>query len=204
VICIINYGVGNLTAIHNMLRRIGVASVVSSDPKAILEATKLILPGVGAFDAGINSLRERGLPDVLNTAVMERRTPLLGICLGMQLLGAGSDEGIEQGLGWIPMHFKKLESDGKTGLKSLHMGWNVVKATRAESLLGGYEAPPRFYFVHRYYAVCKDPRDILGTTEYGLSFPVVVGRDNVLGVQFHPEKSHKFGMQLLQNFAQAV
>jgi len=203
MIHIVDFGVGNLAAIRNMLGRMGFDSTISRDPAEIGRATKLILPGIGAFDEGMRNLRARGLVDLLGEMVMTRRVPLLGICLGMQLLGRGSDEGSEPGLGWIPMYFKRFEPDDERRLKSLHMGWNNVYHASNCALLSGYDRPPRFYFVHRYYAVCDEPSNVWGTTDYGAKFASVVGRGTIGGVQFHPEKSHKFGMQLLRNFAEA-
>lgn len=203
MICIIDYGVGNYAAIGNMLRRIGVESCISRDPTVISAAKKLVLPGVGAFDEGMRNLRNSGLIELLNELVVIRHVPILGICLGMQLLGLSSEEGNESGLEWIPMRFKRFEptKEGRR-VKSLHMGWNIVTPLRRSQLFGGFEHPPRFYFVHRYFAVCEEPTDILGMSTYGVEFASAVARENIFGVQFHPEKSHRFGMRLLQNFAE--
>lgn len=202
MIYIVDYGVGNLAAIRNMLGRMGFESEISGDPAEIAAATKIILPGIGAFDEGMRNLKTRGLVKLLCDTAATRRVPLLGICLGMQLLGRGSDEGVEPGLGLIDMHFKRFEPNDERGLKSLHMGWNHVINTAGCTLLAAYEKTPRFYFVHRYYAVCRESEDIWGTTEYGFPFASVVGRGLICGVQFHPEKSHNFGMRLLRNFAE--
>ncbi len=202
MITIVDYGVGNLASIQNMMRRLMIECEISSDPAVVMRSNKLILPGVGAFDSGMSFLGERGLIEPIRLAVRDRKVPLLGICLGMQLLGHGSDEGSMGGLGLIPMRCRRIVGDRNTGIKTIHMGWNEVKVARDSALLRGYERPPRFYFVHGYRAECDDQGDVLGTTEYGDTFASVVGRDNVMGVQFHPEKSHKFGYRLFKNFSE--
>lgn len=203
MITIVDYGLGNLNSIKNMLRRLGVASEISGDPEKILNAEKLILPGVGAFDHGMNNLRSRGLEAPLNKKVMEERVPVLGICLGMQLLCEGSEEGKEPGLGWVPGKAIRFRFDGlNASLKIPHMGWNGVSVTGASKLVNGFLPDMRYYFVHSYHVVCSDPKDVLMTVDYGGSVVAAVHRGNVLGTQFHPEKSHKFGMMLLKNFAE--
>lgn len=203
MIGVIDYGLGNPAAIHNMLRRIGVDSVVSGDRAQLSDTNKLILPGVGAFDEGMRSLGARDLAGFLSEQINEKAKPVLGICLGMQLLGEGSEEGDLPGLGFLPMTFQKFDLQLNSRMKKLHMGWNEVESVRTNPLLTGFDRVPSFYFVHRFFAVCTEQADVLGVSTYGERFPSVVGRRNVLGVQFHPEKSHKFGMQLLRNFAEA-
>ncbi|HRK02778.1 MAG TPA: imidazole glycerol phosphate synthase subunit HisH, partial [Oligoflexia bacterium] len=204
---IIDYGVGNLGSIQNMLQRVGVRSLVSSNSEEIHGAQRLIFPGVGAFDHGIKNLRARGLEPVLKEAVLSKRIPILGICVGMQLLANGSDEGAEAGLGWIPgrvVKFSKVDPN----MKIPHMGWNRVEPKSDLCLFRGLDSPefedPRFYFVHSYYFRCERPNDILGTTEYYVPFVSAIRHENIWGVQFHPEKSHKFGMKLFRNFIEVT
>lgn len=204
MIGVIDYGLGNPAAIHNMLRRIGVDSVVSSNRAELAGADRLILPGVGAFDEGMRNLGVRDLTGFLTEQVREKAKPLLGICLGMQLIGEGSEEGNLPGLGFVSVKFQEFAPPPDSGLKTLHMGWNEVASAQDNLLLSGFDRVPSFYFVHRFFAVCAEQNDVLGVSSYGVKFPSVIGRRNVLGVQFHPEKSHKFGMQLLRNFAEAA
>jgi imidazole glycerol-phosphate synthase subunit HisH len=202
MLVIVDYGVGNLGSMGNMLRKIGCPAIISADPADVLAADRLILPGVGAFDQGIESLRSRGLADALTKQVMERGTPLLGVCLGMQLLGRGSEEGSLAGLGFIgvkTVRFSNRVDDAP--LRVPHMGWNVVRPQKDDLLFHGLETQNRFYFVHSYHVDCPDPDLVLGLTPYGGEFVSVLRQGNVWGVQFHPEKSHRFGMQLLKNFA---
>jgi glutamine amidotransferase len=203
MICVIDYGLGNPAAIHNMLRRIGIESMVSGSRGELAGADKLILPGVGAFDEGVRNLRSHDLIGFLDEQTRDKKKPILGICLGMQLLGEGSEEGDFPGLGFVPMKFQRFQAPADSRMKTLHMGWNEVRQVNDNPLLRDFERTPSFYFVHGFFAVCSDDRDILGTSSYGIEFPSVVGRDNVKGVQFHPEKSHRFGMRLLRNFAEA-
>ncbi len=198
MITIVDYGMGNLSSIANMLKRIGVPSATTADPAALAAATKLILPGVGAFDTGMRNLRERGLVDVLERRVRKDGVPLLGICLGMQLLARSSEEGSLPGLGWIDADVVRFRGEG---LKVPHMGWNTVRPVGPGGLFEGLGDPPRFYFVHAYRLRLDRPEDLLGETDHGGPFPAAVGTGNLLGVQFHPEKSHRFGMGLLRNFA---
>ena len=198
---VVNSGIGNLGAIPNMLRRIGVDAVVTDDPATIEGADKLILPGVGSFDAAARRLDELDLVPILNRKVLEQRTPVLGLCLGMQLLGEGSQEGELPGLGWIGGRVVRFRFDGSDpGLRVPHMGWNFVRPAAPTRLLDGLGDHPRFYFAHSYHFVCADATDAVGVTEYGVEFPSVIARGNVYGAQFHPEKSHRFGLRFLENF----
>ena len=202
-VVIVDYGVGNVGSIVNMLRRVGANAVLGSDPDSILRAPKLILPGVGAFDAGIQTLQGRGLVPALNEAVLTRKTPTLGLCLGMQLMGEGSEEGSLPGLGWIPFRCARFQSsESGQPLRVPHMGWASITPRRPHALTAGLPPDHRFYFVHSYHAVCEDDSNVLAVARYGIEFPCAVGRDNILGVQFHPEKSHRFGMALLASFVQ--
>lgn len=205
MIAIIDYGLGNLGSIANMLRVTGARSVITKDHKTIQEADKIILPGVGAFDAGMEKLEQRNLIDILKEEA-ENGKPILGICLGMQLLGDSSEEGISKGLGLIPFHSERFDMEKMKApegiiLRVPHMGWDIVGFCQSSPLLDGIDGQQRYYFVHSYHAVCEYSENVLMTCEYGYSFPAAVMKRNVYGVQFHPEKSHDFGMRLLDNFA---
>jgi imidazole glycerol-phosphate synthase subunit HisH len=202
MITIIDYQVGNLVSIQNMLARIGYSDVrISSDKADIETAEKLILPGVGHFDYGMTKLRGADFFDALNQRVLESKIPVLGICLGAQLLLDSSEEGSIAGLGWIPGKSKKFdESLMPKGLKIPHMGWGEITVLKKSPLLEGLPQDARFYFVHSYHMECTDPSMHLLASEHGYPFIAGVERDNIAGVQFHPEKSHKYGMALLKNF----
>ena len=203
MILIIDYGIGNPGSIRNMLKKIGVEAVISSNIPDIEKADKLILPGVGAFDNGMKNLRERGLIPALNDKVINQKIPILGICLGMQLLTNKSEEGKLEGLGLIDAETVKFRFNAANdNLRIPHMGWNQIKSIKKSPLVNGVEENSRFYFVHSYHVVCRNNEDILAIANYGYDFVAAVNRDNIFGVQFHPEKSHKFGMQILKNFAE--
>jgi glutamine amidotransferase len=200
VIVIVDYGLGNLRSISNMLDRAGIQSVVSSEPGIIRAASKLIFPGVGHFRFGMQSLHERGLVEVLNERVLEARIPVLGICLGAQLLGRGSEEGDCLGLNWVPMDTVRFDrAQMQHGERVPHMGWAATSYTES-ALFQGMRETPRFYYVHSYHFRCDDPRMVLCTAQHGYRFASGVAFGNILGVQFHPEKSHVYGQQLLKNF----
>jgi len=201
MITIINYGMGNLGSVQNMFRRIGVPSEISGDPAVIAQSTKLLLPGVGAFDAAMQKIADSGLREVLDKKVLEEKVPTLGICLGMQLLTNSSEEGVLPGLGWIPARTLKFRFSPDSSLKIPHMGWNYVFTKKESPLTHDLPPAPRFYFVHSYYVQCDTEQDVLTTTTYGSDFHSIVQKGNVFGAQFHPEKSHKYGMKLLANFA---
>jgi glutamine amidotransferase len=202
MIVIIDYGMGNVGSIQNMLAWIGIESTVSSEPAVIEAADRFILPGVGAFDTGMRNLAERGLVDLLGRVVIGQGRPLLGICLGMQLLGNGSEEGSLPGLGWLDAVSRRFCFEPPRALlKVPHMGWNTIQPLKPGPLFEGL-VDPRFYFVHSYHLVCSDQAEVLANAEYGFPFAAAVGRGRVYGVQFHPEKSHRFGMALLRNFAE--
>ncbi len=203
MIDIIDYDMGNLASIKNMLHKIGCNDVIISREKEdILGADKLILPGVGAFEQGVKNLKRFDLFDAIKEAVERRRTPILGICLGMQLLGRKSEEGNPiDGLSLIP--FDTIRFRLNPEYKIPHMGWNDVKIAKCNALVQGLdEGIQRFYFVHSYHAKCDDESDILMTCNYGYDFAAAVSRGNVYGVQFHPEKSHMYGMNLLKNYVE--
>ena len=203
MIVIVDYRMGNLGSIANILRKIGAEGIVSRDANVIGKATKLILPGVGAFDEGMRNIAALGLLDVLGRRVLRDQVPTLGICLGMQLMARGSEEGNATGLGWLAGDVKRFRfAPARAALKVPHMGWNTVKAEKQSLLLARYSEPPRFYFVHSYFVVCDDTGDVLATASYGGNFTAAFQRGNLMGVQFHPEKSHKFGMTLFRNFVE--
>lgn len=198
---IIDYGMGNLASIKNMLKKIGARADITSNSGEIENAEKLILPGVGAFDNGMKNIKEKGLFEILNHKAMIDKIPVLGICLGMQLLTDKSEEGNLPGLGWIKgetvkFKFQKLHN----GLKIPHMGWNEVWTNRKSELNHNIGDDPRFYFVHSYHVVCPDEDNVVLKTFYGYDFASAIQKENIYGVQFHPEKSHKYGMRLLSNF----
>jgi glutamine amidotransferase len=191
---------GNLGSIVNMFKKIGVEAKVTGDIKEIEQADKILLPGVGAFDAAMSRIKANGLTEVLNYKATEQKVPVLGICLGMQLLTDSSEEGMLPGLGWIPAKTIKFNFTKESGLKVPHMGWNMVKENRPSQLTKDFEEESRFYFVHSYYVKCENDENSVLKTNYGLEFDSAIQKDNIYGAQFHPEKSHKFGMKLLKNF----
>ncbi len=202
MITIIDYGIGNLGSILNMLKKIRVKAEITSEISDIEKAEKLILPGVGSFDTGMQNLKERKFIPVLEEKVIGQKTPILGICLGMQLFSLKSQEGELPGLGWINAEVVKFDfSITQEKFNVPHMGWNTVDFNSAE-VGWDIDVNSRYYFVHSYYIRCNDDSDILGTTVYGHEFVSSFKKKNIMGVQFHPEKSHKFGMQLLKNFAE--
>jgi imidazole glycerol-phosphate synthase subunit HisH len=197
---IIDYGVGNLGSIRNMLRKVGEEALITSELEAIARADRLVLGGVGAFDAGMANLAARDLVHVLSQRVLERRVPILGICLGMQLFGTGSEEGSRAGLGWVQARSVKFRGTPDGPHRVPHMGWNTCLPRRSSPLLDGLEADSRFYFVHSYHLECAEGADVAAVTRYGYEFPSVIVHGNIAGTQFHPEKSHRFGARLLENF----
>ena len=199
-ILIIDYGMGNIGSLRNMFRRIGATTEVASDPSAVAGARKLLLPGVGAFDAAMARINELGLAEIVRRRALDDRVPTLGVCLGMQLLGDASEEGRLPGLGLIPAQTRRFPSGH--GLKVPHMGWNVVERASPSPLTATFDGETRFYFVHSYYVEAANPRDSILKAEYGVRFDAAVQRDNVYGAQFHPEKSHRFGMAVLKAFAE--
>ncbi len=203
MITIVDYGLGNLGSIKNMLKKIGADSEITSDVNVISQATKLILPGVGAFDNGMKNLKELGLFEILNKKVLEDKTPVLGICLGMQLITNGSEEGIEPGFGWIDANTLKFKVNTNERKFSIpHMGWEYVQQQKESKLLEGMFEEPKYYFVHSYYITCNQPEDELLKTHYSHDYVSGFEKGNILGVQFHPEKSHKYGMKMLKNFVE--
>jgi glutamine amidotransferase len=202
MITIVDFGMGNLGSIKNMLARINHKSEITSDLDVIRNADKLILPGVGAFDMAMTNLKNQGLIPVLNKLVLEDKIPILGICLGMQLLSSGSEEGVLEGLNWIGADTIRFQFDNDLNLRIPHMGWNTIRIEQESCLFEDMYEEPRFYFVHSYHVKCRSTDNILTSTDYGINFISSVVRDNIYGVQFHPEKSHKFGMKVLGNYAE--
>ena len=201
MITIINYGMGNLGSVQNMLKRISVKSIITSDINEIEKAEKILLPGVGAFDAAISKIDELNLRPVLTYMAKEKKVPFLGICLGMQLLTESSEEGVLKGLNFVPAKTIKFKFPENSDLKIPHMGWNLVTKKTESVLTKNFTNEFRFYFVHSYHVKCDNPINSILTTNYGYEFDSVIQNENVFGAQFHPEKSHKYGMQLLSNFA---
>ncbi|MES2628598.1 MAG: imidazole glycerol phosphate synthase subunit HisH [Bacteroidota bacterium] len=201
MIAIINYGLGNLTSILNMFRRIGADAVITSDPAEIAAADKLLLPGVGHFKTGMETLRSSGLVDVLEKEVFEKKKPILGICLGAQLMTKHSEEGDVAGLGWVDARTRKFDASRLSELKIPHMAWSDVSFVDSNPLWTDLPADPRFYHVHSYHFDFEDSADVSATARYGYDFVTAFHRGNIYGTQFHPEKSHKFGMKVLENFA---
>lgn len=198
-VTIIDYGVSNLGSIQNMLKKLGAQSEIATDVSAIERATKIILPGVGAFDAGMTQLNQSGLRPALDVAVLQKRVPVIGICLGMQLMTEGSEEGSLPGLGWVPGKTIRFVPSPMETMKIPHMGWSIVRKAKHSPALDLLDDESRFYFVHSYHVDCKDRTDVLLTAQYGsVLFDAAFERENILGFQFHPEKSHRFGMTLLK------
>lgn len=202
MITIIDYKTGNLGSIQNILKRIGEESIITSDKHQISRATKIILPGVGAFDTGMSNLKELDLVDILNEKVIIEKVPVLGICLGMQLLSEMSDEGSLPGLGWINAKTVRFNFTNKMEYKIPHMGWNFIVQQKSSKLFTEMYSDARFYFVHSFFFKANNQSDILTSTTYEIDFTSAIERGNILGVQFHPEKSHKYGMKLLKNFVE--
>jgi glutamine amidotransferase len=205
MIVIVDYGVGNLGSIINMLKKAGAKAIASSNPDVLQQAEKLILPGIGAFDVGMNKLNERGLVPLLNYLALEKKVPFLGLCLGLQLMTKKSEEGRTVGLGWLDAETVRFKFPvEQSQLKVPHMGWNTIKIRHTHPIFTNLEPDARFYFVHSYYVKSSNPEEVLAETDYGGQFDSILAKENIFGAQFHPEKSHKFGLQILKNFAEAV
>jgi glutamine amidotransferase len=209
VIVIVDYDMGNVGSILNMLRKLGAAATVSHDPALLKGADGIILPGVGSFDHGMAGLNERGLSALLAEDIAPSGTPILGICLGMQLLTCASEEGVLPGLALIEGTTRRFQFSPDAGLRVPHMGWACTtpvvgrqSGSLAERLFRGTDPEQRYYFVHAYHVVTTDPADVLATASYGHTFTAAIGRANVIGTQFHPEKSHRYGLHLMRNFVE--
>lgn len=199
MIHIIDYGLGNLGSVKNMLRYIGVDSIITSNPSEAHKATKILLPGVGSFDQAMIRINDSGWREILDHKALIEKIPILGICLGMQLLTESSEEGKLKGFGWIPSN--TIRFPRMNGLKVPHMGWNSVLPVSGSIILKDLTADSRFYFVHSYYVKVENEVNSILKTTYGITFDSAIQNGNIFGAQFHPEKSHKYGMQLLKNFA---
>jgi glutamine amidotransferase len=200
MITIVDYGLGNINAFLNVYRRLNIEARAATSAEGLRGASKVILPGVGAFDHAMERLAASGMREALDELVVERQVPVLGVCVGMQMLGHSSDEGRLPGLGWINGRVRSLASLAAT-LPVPHMGWNDARLVGANPLFGRLEGDARFYFLHSYYFECEAPGDAIALADYGGEFACAVNNRNVFGVQFHPEKSHHYGVQLLKNFA---
>jgi imidazole glycerol-phosphate synthase subunit HisH len=200
MIYIVNYGLGNLNSIRNIIKKIGGESKIIDDVRELKDAKKLILPGIGAFDHGMQFLNERGWINDLNEAVLVKKIPVLGICLGMQLMCKGSEEGVLPGLGWFDADVKRFRLAPDSSFKIPHMGWNAVHVKKQNPLIEDKGEEQRFYFVHSYHVVCNNPADELLSAVHGYEFTAAISHENIYATQFHPEKSHRFGMELLKHF----
>jgi len=203
MITIVNYEMGNLGAIYNMFKYIGVEVEIASEIERIKKAKKILLPGVGSFDVAMKKIKEKNFFDILNEKALIEKVPILGICLGMQLLTNRSEEGNLKGFGWIEADTLSFKGKIDKNLKVPHIGWNLVKKTMDSELTKDFEKfeEVRFYFVHSYFVKVKDEKNSILKTKYGIEFDSAIQNDNIFGVQFHPEKSHKFGMKIFENFA---
>lgn len=199
MIVVVDYGICNVRSVVNMVRKAGGDAEASNESERIRTAAKLILPGVGAFGSGVANLQRLGLVPALTEAALERRVPVLGLCLGMQLLTRASEEGGGQGLGWLPAETRRFQINDPR-LKLPHMGWNEVVTAKPDPLVEALPPQARFYFVHSYYVQCDDPADVLLWSTHGQRFAAGVRRGNLWGMQFHPEKSHNYGLALMRSF----
>ncbi len=203
MIAIIDYGLGNVKAFANVYSRLNIPAMIVKQPEDLKTVDKLILPGVGSFDHAMHLLDESGLRQVLDELVLQRCVPVLGICVGMQILARSSEEGVLPGLGWIDGKVKRMKPSMLMHRTHLpHMGWNDVKPTKRSKLFEGLEQDARFYFLHSYYFHVQNNNDAIAVTDYGGLFTCAINVENIFGVQFHPEKSHQYGTQLLKNFAE--
>ena len=203
MITIVDYGMGNLGSIKNMFKYIGVETTIESDVDKIKNASKILLPGVGSFDTAMKKINESDLKEVLNEKALKEQVPVLGICLGMQLLTNSSEEGSLAGLGWIDAKTMSFKNRIDKKYRIPHMGWNIVNKSNVSLLTNGFEEfdETRFYFVHSYFVKVENEKNSILKTSYGVEFDSAIQKDNIYGAQFHPEKSHKFGMKLFENFA---
>lgn len=201
MIIIVDYGMGNLGSVLNMFKKVGAEAKISSDLNEISKAPKILLPGVGAFDTAMQRINDAGMLAVLNQKALVEKVPVLGICLGMQLLTNSSEEGKLPGLGWIDGAAHRFKGNIDESLRIPHMGWNVTSIEQQNAITADYSGEIRFYFVHSYYVKVTNRENCMMQTTYGLPFDSAIVKDNIFGAQFHPEKSHKFGMQFFKNFA---
>lgn len=203
MIRIVDYGLGNIHAFLTLYKRLGIEAASAKSASDLDDATHLILPGVGAFDYAMELLGQSGMRPKLEIMVHERKLPILGVCVGMQILASSSEEGRLPGLNWVPGRVRSFrDTPASQALPMPHMGWNTVKPKSGSPLFAGFEPDPRFYFLHSYYFECADASHATATADYGLQFSCVVSNGNVHGIQCHPEKSHHFGLALLKNFSE--
>ncbi len=199
-IIIVNYGMGNLNSVKKVLDRLQIDAIISSNPEDIISSRKIILPGVGHFGKAMFNLKNLNLTDALHEAVLVKKIPVLGICLGMQLLAKKSEEGDAEGLGWFDAKVKRFSISDKLKYKVPHIGWNRVNIKKNSPLMNGINEDSEFYFVHSYHLDTNDETDILNETRYDYAFTSAIAKDNIFGVQYHPEKSHDAGARMLKNF----
>jgi len=200
MIVIIDYGLGNVRSVYAKIDQMGASVKISREIADIENAEKIIIPGVGSFDAGMKRLHDLQIIDILKKQVVKEQVPILGICLGMQLFTQRSEEGNVEGLGYLDAETKKFSFQDNERCHIPHMGWNTISIRKQSPFLNQIDDESRFYFVHSYHVICNDPEDIVAVTNYGYDFPSIIQKDSIVGVQFHPEKSHKQGIQLLKNF----
>jgi len=202
MITIVDYGLGNIRAFVNVYKRLNINVKTAHHPDDLKDASKIILPGVGAFDYAMQLLNNSGMRMELEKQVIEKKIPVLGICVGMQMLARSSEEGVLPGLGWIDGTVKRFHSNPQNYKTRLpHMGWNTIMPVRQNALLEGFDDTARFYFLHSYYFMCNNESDVIARSEYGEQFASGINNSNIYGIQFHPEKSHLNGIRLLDNFA---
>ncbi|HCT94561.1 MAG: imidazole glycerol phosphate synthase, glutamine amidotransferase subunit [Bacteroidetes bacterium GWE2_39_28] len=199
-IVIIDYGMGNIGSIINMFKYIGAEAIVSSNSQEISKANKLILPGIGHFDRAMENIEKLKLSECIKEMAIHKQVPFLGICLGMQIMCISSEEGCSPGLGLVDANVKKFNFSDSDNLKVPHMGWNSIDISKKTKILNNVNVDPRFYFVHSYYVKCNKEDDVLAKSTYGIQFDAAFEHGNLIGVQFHPEKSHKFGIALFRNY----
>ncbi len=202
MITVLDYGIGNIASIKNMINKVGGEARICNSPIELREAEKIILPGVGAFDYGMKLLSDSGWQEELNDAVLIRKIPVLGICLGMQLMCRSSEEGGLPGLGWLDAEVRYFDRSVDAKLKVPHMGWSPIEVIESNPLIGDGDDTPRFYFIHSYHVVCKQSKYVLAIAHHGYDFTAAFNYQNIFGVQFHPEKSHRFGMTLMKKFVE--
>ena len=203
MIAIVDYGLGNIKAFANIYKQINVPLIIARTASDLNDATKIILPGVGAFDHAMQKFNASGMRGRVEELVLVQKRPLIGICVGMQILAAGSDEGKEKGLDWIHGYVRKLDASKiKFKTRLPHMGWNDVHRRKESPLFQGMKDRNEFYFLHSYYFDCKDDSSVLATADYGSEFAAIINSENIFGIQCHPEKSHEFGISILRNFAE--
>lgn len=202
MIVIVDFGMGNLRSVLRRVQKLGHSAILSSSPEELEKADKIILPGVGAFGSGMKNLKDRGLIPVLNQKVIKEGTPILGICLGMQLMTRWGEEGDVDGLGWINANCVKFKFEDNQGgyLRVPHMGWNTIKKEQGTPVLSKVPDESRFYFVHSYYVKPNEDAEVMASTDYGVPFASAIHRENIYGTQFHPEKSHQAGANLIDSF----